>query len=236
MKNVMKTLAVCLAASLVLVSCNKNKNGDYYDYMGIMTVTVDDNTFYFTDNSGETYFPGDVTRFKYSTVDGEGDSKDGRRVYVFFSFLSREAEGYDYNIALYGVDDILSKEVEVATTEEEVEAAGDDRIVITDALLGNEWLDIKYTIATSYGSTHKLTLLDNQTAEVPEDMPANYQYLELRQDADISGYEYDSGLVSYRLDGYSPAITGKEGFYVRIRDLEGSVKYVSIKYNAPTAE
>ncbi len=241
MNRLLKFLMLSMAAAPLLVSCSMDADapGDYADYpryYAYVTVNVDGRSYYFTGDDGKTYYPGDVKRIDmYETTDEYGDSKDGRRAFIRFNMMYEPQSGYDYNVILYYVEDILSKTVEVAATEDEVEAAGDDRLRIEEAAFQGDWLDIIFEIETTPYSMHKMTLLDNRTIDAPAGMPADYQYLEFRQEAeDMTGGNINKGIASYKLGAYHPAATGMKGFYVRINNLDGNVEYVTIPYKAST--
>lgn len=230
MNRFFKTLLIAMAVVPAFMSCSKDSDSDYPQWRGWITVHEDDNFYYFSDEDGKTYYPGDVRRVGYYNA----KDRDGKRVYIEFNFLNEQEEGYDYNIALYYIDNILTKTVEVAETEDDVKEAGDGRLAVNWAEIDGRWLDIVFSLTADYGSTHKMTLLDNRTQEAPETMPEGYQYLEFRQLPDnfYNGY-LGRGYVSYDLGEYAPKVSGKKGLYIRIRDLHGEIKHLSIKYTAP---
>lgn len=228
-------------AALAFASCSMaDSNGDYYpEYYVYATISVNGSSYFFTDDSGETYYPGDISRIStYKTTDDDGNSKDGKRVFLRFNKLPEKKDGFDYNIAIYYIEDILSKTVEIAETAAQVAAAGGDPVMIKETAFQGEWFTIVFRLRHSYDAMHKLTLLDNRTATPPSGMPADYQYLEFRQlakDMDGTGSLAD-GIVSFKLDdNYHPAETGKKGFYIRIMNLDKTVEYVRIEYKTPTA-
>ena len=242
MNKFLKFLFIAIAAVPFLASCSKNGDSDYPRYSAYMTLNTGPMGigYYFTADNGKTYYPSDVSRIipAYETVDDDDVSKDGKRVAVYYNLLNEEKEGYDYNIALYFIGDILSKTVEVAETEEEVTEAGDDRLDIFNAAIQGEWLDIVFDILT-YESTHKMTLLDNQTADLEDiEVPEDYQYLEFRQKTESKKQETGTlsrGIVSFKLGEYHPKTTGSKGLYIRIKSLNGDVVYKKLDYKAGTS-
>ncbi len=229
MKKVLKPLLIAMAVAPLLASCMKS-NSDYPQDRKYVTVASTGLSYYFVGDDGTTYFPGDVSRFKY-----DASETDGKRAIIWFTPLAEKKEGFDMNIALYSVADLLSKSVETAETIEQAEAAGNDQLAISDAAFQGDWLDIAFRIMISYDSKHHMTLLDNKTATAPETTPADYQYLEFRQKAENMQIDESpgEGIVSYKLGAYHPALTGKKGFYIRIINLNGNVEYVKIDYKAP---
>lgn len=227
MNTFFKTLLVALAALPFLASCSMDGNADVPRNYAYVVVNEEVSSYYFTGDDDEIYYPAHV-RGGYDAKD-----KDGKRAVIYFNIEREVEDGYD--VAIYEVYDILSKEVEVADTEEKVEQAGDDRLMIWDAAIQGDWLDIAFRIESAQGATHKLTLLDNRTLEsTPPDMPEGYQYLEFRQKAENLHYgSLNRGSVSFRLsDEYHPAVTGKKGLYIRIVNMNGNVEYYTVNYRA----
>lgn len=236
----MPFILTAAAALLAFASCSMGKDGDYYtEYYVYATLDVDGDSYSFTDDDGETYYPGAVSgnARTYKTTDTDGNSKDGKRVFIRFNMLTEKKEGFDYNIAVFYIEDILSKAVEVAETAADVEAAGDDRMTIHKAVFQGEWFTIAFQLRHSYNALHKITLMDNKTATPPKDMLDNYpdyQYLEFRQLAEnMEGTgSLADGIASFWLgDEYHPAKTGKKGFYIRVMNLDGHEEYFRFEYS-----
>lgn len=231
MEKMIKVVFTVMSVMSVCVSCNMDDNDyDEPQWSSYVTVATDDNSFHFVGDGGEKVYPGDVSRIGGYDKDG----KNGKRAYIFFNYLSNKVEGYDYNVALYRVMDILSKEVEVAKTEEDINEAGDDRLIIDYIKIRGEWLDINFSLMTENNAKHKITLLDNTLAVPPTDMPADYQYVELRQNAGGAHGQYIGlGNVSYKLNGYHPSVTGKKGLYIRVNTVRSGIEYYKINYSMP---
>jgi hypothetical protein len=239
MNGFLKAVLVFMVAGVALVSCINGKEPDYAGNAKYMTVTVVGEEFYFTDDEGKTYFPSDVSRFKYLTEYEDEDenvvSKDGNRVIVAFNFLDAPVSGFDYNIALYNVSDILNLDVKAIGSDEDVdEVYGDNPVTILDAVLNGVWLDTYCGLMSIDGAKYEITLIDNQPTDLPEDMPADYQYLELRLilDEDGSPNVPLEGYISFNLDTYAPSVTGKKGLYIRYKNAYGTVQYKEIEYKA----
>lgn len=224
MIKILKPIFIASAALPLIFSCTKVEH-DFPKYGNLVTVAVEDDFYYLIGDDGKTFYPGDESRIgRYDTKD-----KDGKRAYIYYNLLPEEKEGYDYNVALYNIIDILSKSVETAETEEQVSDAGDDALAVHHARIRGRWLDISFSLMTDNGSTHKMTLLDNRTVEAPESMPEDYQYLEFRQLGDNTFDRYlGFGYVSYDLGGYAPSVAETKGLYIRIKNLRGEVEYLKV--------
>jgi hypothetical protein len=237
MKNLLKPVLICLVAGLTLSSCMKGKDPDYAGNALYMTLNVDGSNFYFTDDAGKTYFPGDVSRFEYATEYEDKDentvSKAGNRVIVAFNFLDEAVPGFDYNIAIYDVVDMLN--LDTATLESGKnpdEVYGDNPVQIAIAIINGRWLDAYCGFMSVSGAEYEITLLDNRSADIPDDMPADYQYLELRLKLDKEEYPDIpmQGYISFDLGAYAPSVTGKKGLYIRYKNSYGTVQYRQIEY------
>ncbi len=243
MKNILFRAFALVAALAIFGSCNNSSdNGPSAKYVGYATLVTDGFTYSFMDDAGENYYVANTQYLgDYSTTNSEGVSKDGNRVVIWYDYADVEPPmGFDHSLTMFGIYDILSKDVEVATTATEVAAAGDTQITVTSMNLSGNWLDIVFNAYTGPGFEHKLTLLDNQTVTPPADMPAGYTYLEFRHDdgngdALSSATTIGEGYVSYRLsDKYNPAISGSGGLYIRIQGQD-MVLYQKIDAVAPVA-
>lgn len=230
----MKALSVLLTLSgcaLLAGACDKVES-DYPSYLSFVTVQVPEDSpadYYFRFDNQQTAWPGNKERVMYNS-----NEKEGRRAIIYFNYLPEEQPGYDYNIDLYSVMDILSKEVEVAETTDDILELGDDRIGVNEACIRGGWLDLYYYYPTDGRGTtrHRLSLVDNRTATPPADMPSDYIYLEFRQhaDGDTSGLSIARNYVSYRLGAYDPTTSGKRGICLRVAEPgpEGKVTYLYI--------
>lgn len=215
---------------LLFASCER-ETGDYPSYVSFVTVEYPDGApadYYFRFDDGTTAHAGD-SRVYYAA-----EGRDSCRAVIYFNLLPETSPGFDRNIALYGVVDILSKEVETASTEAELTALGEDAIGVRSAALRGGWLDIYYYFPSAgIGAKHRLSLVDNRTASPSDGLREGYTYLEFRQNAngDTSGPLQNSDYVSYRLGDYDPARTGARGICLRVTppDKPGSVNYLYIE-------
>lgn len=66
-------------------------------------------------------YPGDKSRI------GSYKAEEDQRVVIYFNLLNNKVEGYDYNMALYYIQDIYSGGTKVVTTQEELDALEDDK-------------------------------------------------------------------------------------------------------------
>ena len=108
----------------ILQSClDDDSSSDSLVIGTINLISPDSKDFYFTLDDGKTMFPSN----------GNGwisdKNKDGQRAFVIFKELEEPVKGYDYNIQVREIKEILTKEIvtmgEGENTEEKI---GDDKI------------------------------------------------------------------------------------------------------------
>ncbi len=228
MKKQFKLFFLLAIVVFSVTSCSKGAyEPDYPQWGAYVTVATDGVKYSFIGDDGETYKPVDMSRVPYYNP----ANKDGKRASIYFNVLRTVQEKLNYEIAVYELYDILSKEVEVVDTEEKLKEVGDSPMSIGYIGINAQWLDIKFALMTVPSAMHKLTLCDNTLVNPPTDMPSNYQYLEFRQkpSGDLGQYLAD-GNVAYELGDYHPTVTGKKGLYIRVNTIESGVKYFKVDY------
>ena len=111
-------LLVTMAAA-IFTSCN-DSDGDYPRLSAFASVKpLENNDFYVVLDDGKTVYPGDKSRI------GSYKAEEDQRVVIYFNLLNNKVEGYDYNMALYYIQDIYSGGTKVVTTQEELDALED---------------------------------------------------------------------------------------------------------------
>ena len=157
---------------------------------------------------------------------------DGERVVAFFNPLADTDKGAQVKIE--GIQEVLTKEVEDMTAENE-EEFGNDPIVIYqgDMWLGGKFLNIIFHQYLPRSEKHRISLVQNkiepEAPETPEALNVDedgYIHLELRYNTydDVTGYR-GWGRVSYNLEEFYPtakdaAETEYKGFKVTINSEE----------------
>lgn len=221
----MKRFALLLVATLTLTlqGCN-DSDGDYARYWAVATVhPLGENNYYFTTDSNRSIYAGDKSRIiAYEPVEGQ-------RAFIWFNYLPVAFEGYDYNVELYKIENILTKEVETVTTPTDLALMGDDPIQLVGWQLGGGYLTLQFAFRSQGFTTHVVHLVNNE-ATTGEEAPEGYVGLEFRHNArkDLDGH-YGYGYASFRLGDFDPQTTGRKGIYLRTRTPEGDVKYISIE-------
>lgn len=197
-------------AALGLASCNDTKS-EGPDYQFFVTAHTGAGGYYFEMDNGKTVWPGDK-RVNISPAEGQ-------RALILISLLDVPVTGYDYNAVLYGYGPVDAAPVEVVATAEELAQLKNDPTVGAVGQFSGDWINliVRYTTASSDQSSHKFRLIVNRTE--PDESDDGYLTLELRHDAgsDRTGY-YNDRALSFKTDGISGLLEGKEGVVIRYND------------------
>lgn len=199
----------------------------------------DSKEFYFTLDDGKTMFPNNAHLWSGK------EYEDGQRAFVMFNTLDEPVKGYDYNIEVEQIAEVLTKDIitmgEGDNTEEKI---GDDKINATYMWITQ---DKKYlTIEYQYYGTHTedkkhfLNLVINPAAAVPategddgengstEDKFVN---LEFRHHSEGDApTRLGEGYVSFKLDKIKQQMEGMKGLRIRVNPLYGEIKKYEIEF------
>ena len=145
--------------------------------------------------------------------------------------------GYFYSV--YSGQSFENMEKDAGIIGQGVENFGEDPIEVAkinnvyDCLISGGYLTLTYNIyATLQGETHKISLVRN-THDTDTEEP-EYTMLELRHKAEASIEDAGkrSGVVSFKLGEYDPAVTNKKGILLRVKHLDESEteEYIKINY------
>ena len=216
-------LLVTMAAA-IFTSCD-DSDGDYPRLSAFASVKpLENNDFYVVLDDGKTVYPGDKSRI------GSYKAEEGQRV-IYFNLLNNKVEGYDYNMALYYIQDIYSGGTKVVTTQEELDQLKDDNTSFMGARLNSNFLTVGVGFNATDLTKHTFLLVRNDVTEIaPEYTEEGYLNLELRRDAngDEGGYNYDR-YVSFKLDSFEEDLEGKKGIILRVNTRMNGVKYIKIE-------
>ena len=109
MKKFKLFLLAAVAVLPVLQSCN-DSDVEGADSMALVTILNPGGL------SGTFYFQGgqrtDALSFAIRRTYRRLNPKDGQRAFIYYSLLEEKSQQYDYNIKLYGISEILTKDVE----------------------------------------------------------------------------------------------------------------------------
>ncbi|WP_308745874.1 NigD-like protein [uncultured Bacteroides sp.] len=207
------------------------------DLLVISTINMmsqDSKDFYFTLDDGKKMYPSNGQGWN------NADFADGQRAFVMFNELEEPVGGYDYNVRVKEIKEILTKDIVTMDEEENnEEKIGDDKINATYMWINK---DKKYlTIEFQYYGTHSedkkhfLNLVINNLTPAPtadEDSEEDeFINLEFRHNNEGDYPQtLGEGYVSFRLDKIKEQMEGKKGLRIRVNTLYGGIKTYEVKF------
>jgi len=206
----------------LLQSCLDDDNSDGQTRFTIGTLKViEEKEYYFNLDDGDKMYPSDTTHIhNYNLVDGQ-------RVFIHFLPLEEDVPGYEYNVKLIQIENILTKDI-IPLTEETADSIGNDRINTTELWMGGGYLNIEYQFFHSGNEEkkHMLNLVTNETAEAPEPED-DYISLEFRHNAYNDEQRQPGwGVVSFKLDEIAEQLKGKKGLKIFVNSIyDGKLVY-----------
>ena len=206
-------MAVCLAVMPVLQSCDDDDGYSLGDFTPPLwaTVRVTGNAFYLDCDVWGKLWPVNIDMDWYEPVDGQ-------RVLTMFNPLSDKYGEYDHAVKLLRLQDVLTKEVEVLTPENEEEFGNDPvRIYHGDIGISGGYMNIIFLQNLPSNTKHRISLVRPQDdAELyAED---GYIHLELR----YNDYDDLTGLRAY----------GAVSYNLSSLDITSETKGIKLKLNS----
>lgn len=206
-------MAICLAVMPVLQSCDDDDGNSLGDFTPPLwaTVRVTGNAFYLDCDVWGKLWPVNIDMDWYEPVDGQ-------RVLTMFNPLSDKYGEYDHAVKLLRLQDVLTKEVEVLTPENEEEFGNDPvRIYHGDIGISGGYMNIIFLQNLPSNTKHRISLVRPQDdAELyAED---GYIHLELR----YNNYDDLTGLRAY----------GAVSYNLSSLDITSETKGIKLKLNS----
>lgn len=220
----------------MLQSCLDDDNGptEALVISTINKISPDSKDFYFTLDDGKKMYPDNAQGWSGK------DYEDGQRAFVIFNELEQPVEGYDYNIQVRQIREVLTKDIVTMGGENTEEKIGDDKINATYMWISS---DHKYlTIEFQYYGTHSedkkhfinLVINDVQpspTADGEESDNDDFINLEFRHNNEgDSPARLGEGYVSFKLDEIKEQMKGKKGLRIRVNTLYNDIQTKEVKF------
>ena len=218
-------LLLTLLAALPFTACNDDEGGYPYNYVyGIITTvhTIGEEDYYFERDNGQTLYPSEKPALY--------EAREGSRAIIYFDLLESIPD-YDYNIRLFGVDNIYTGAARVVTTQEELDrldGAGFPTAYWKYFNLTKKWLTLYLLYPVTENDKHAFTVIVNKVSE-PGQSEEGYLNLELRHSAggDVAGYTLGY-YVSFDMEPIAAELEGKKGIILRIDTRENGTKYLKM--------
>lgn len=161
---------------------------------------------------------------------------DGQRVVIYFNPLyDNYPEGYDCSVKLMGIREILTKQIEELTADNE-EELGNDPVSIYEGnmWIGGGYLNVVFNQSLPVKLKHLVSLVKNTTVTPPDD---GYIHLEYRYNTFDDTTDYVRyGAVSFNLNSLDIA-PGTKGIKVKINSATNGEKEITFDLKeTPTPE
>lgn len=234
MENMKKIGLFLIAAMAVFAftSCNDDDGGEPLRTLITTVHTIGGEEgetgtdYYFQRNNGEKLYPGDKTRIP------NYKGKERQRAIIWFKLLEERVPDYDYNIALYAVDEIFTGKAQVVNTAEELEELGTAKTGFQNGTfsLSKEWLTFYALYAVRDNSKHTFTLaVDKSGTTEFKESAEGYLNVVVRHDAGDDAGGYDSGFyVSFDLTDIAAELEGMKGINLLLPTRENGDKEIKL--------
>ncbi len=220
----LKKLFVLSGIALVTLTFNSCLDDDSYSldkmWMSMATARpISDNSFDLTLDDGTTLWPGAPLYINYQP-------NRPQRVFINYTILGDNFQGYDHAIKLNLIDTVLTKEIAPNLGIQNDSIYGNDPVEIVNLWVGDGFLNFEYKAHFSGQVKHYVNLIQDSLAS---DTPYK---LEFRHNAytDDVYHPLRSGFVAYDL---SPIDTeGQDiNLVIKVNTFEGE-KTFERKYNS----
>ncbi len=212
-------LSLVLVMGFLLSGCldDFHRHHYYYDNIdasfGLIQTNSSDQSFVINLDNGSVVTPS-------KTLTGY-NPKDSDRVWVQFNPISKTSltdSTFNYLARIYGINDILFKDIKKLSQVSE-DSVGHDPIIVREARISPKDilnLDLKFF---TQGSVHYINLLDNGEGNGV----TNPYILELRHNARGDLNQYPAyAVVSFKLNSLRVQGQNQVKFYIRYTDYNGN--------------
>lgn len=220
MKNFRSVYFLLLLLVPMLFSCNDDNDNNTMKLSLLTVRTLDDAGYYFETDSVKKVNINSNKHVSYKPTDGQ-------RAFVYYNLSDEKVSGYEYNMDVYSIQDVLTKPV-IELTAETADSIADHNINVTRAWISKDHINIEYWVYHSGAKQHMLNLVDNTTSQ--NGKLDDYINLEFRHNhnGDSSTIYKSNGLVCFKLNGYNPAELGKKGINLRVNTSNAGVMFFKI--------
>lgn len=192
MKTGKTFLGIILLGSLFFTSCNDD-DGYSLGKFWISTATAEN-----PDNSSYFFFDVDSGERMWLAATGLPGyrPKDGQRIIANYTILSdRQGVGYDHDVRLNNVYEILTKDI-IAITAENNDSIGNDAIKVEDIWIANNYLNVEFV----FGALDRVHYI-NLSRDAAKNYGDGKIHLEFRHNANGDSPMYNKwGMASFNLE------------------------------------
>ena len=192
-------LLLLAAASLSLVPAMQSCGDDGYSLGSFTTpqwatVRMHGASFYFDSDAWGTLWPVNTDLYWYKPVDGQ-------RVITSFTPLADNFEGFDHAVKVLTLQDVLTKQVETLTTDNDSLLGRDSLLILQgDVGISGGYMNLVFQQNLPLGTKHRISLVHAEADSLTYDAEG-YVNLELRYNDydDLTG-RYQPAAVSFNLN------------------------------------
>lgn len=217
-----------LIAILTLISCNnKDEHSLGAFHIDIATVVpIGENTYSVLLDNGKRLWPAASDK-KYTPVDGQ-------RVFVNYTTLSDEKDGYDHYVKINDIWDILTKKI-IEQTPQNTDSIGNDPVTVNAIWVGSDYLNVDFMFNHGGIRPHAINLVDNPLSS---NTTSNAIDLEFRHNAyDSSNTKLYEGFVCFDLKPLQRPDVDSVKLAIKVKDLDEEKTYnVVYRYNQATLQ
>lgn len=210
----------------LLQSCvdNDNKLSSRFT-IGTLKI-IEGNEYFFNLDEGDKMYPSDTSYIHNYTL------IDGQRVFIHFLPLEEDVPGYEYNVKLIQLQNILTKDI-IPLTEETADSIGNDRVNISTPWISGNYLNIEYQYyhSNNEAKRHMLNLVMNETPDAPAP-EEGYINLEFRHNAyDDEQRTTGWGIISFKLEEIADQLQGKDGLKILVNSIYDGERTYTVNLN-----
>lgn len=210
----------------LLQSCvdNDNKLSSRFT-IGTLKI-IEGNEYFFNLDEGDKMYPSDTSYIHNYTL------IDGQRVFIHFLPLEEDVPGYEYNVKLIQLQNILTKDI-IPLTEETADSIGNDRVNISTPWISGNYLNIEYQYyhSNNEAKRHMLNLVINETPDAPAP-EEGYINLEFRHNAyDDEQRTTGWGIISFKLEEIADQLQGKDGLKILVNSIYDGKRTYTVNLN-----
>ncbi|MDO5664200.1 MAG: NigD-like protein [Bacteroidia bacterium] len=211
-------------AILALISCNNKDEHSLGAFrIDIATVIpVGESAYSLLLDNGKRLWP--------AASDKKYIPSDNQRVFVNYTTLSKEKDGYDHYVKINDIWDILTKET-ILLTAMNKDSIGNDPVKVNAVWVGGDYLNIDFMF--NYGAIrpHAINMVINPLKTTPS--PPDAIELEFRHNAygSTSTRLYE-GFVCFDLKPFRVSVADSMAFSIVVKDWDKEKTYnVVYRYN-----
>lgn len=221
-----KRILLLLAAviSITLTSCDNDdwSSDSYWVDMGtVQKVSPTSHEFYILLDNGDKVWPA-ITNFPYY------NPKDGQRIIASYTILSNRHDGYNHDVKINDIYQVLTKPI-VKLTTANADSIGNDPLVITDAWIASDHLNIEFEFLGD-SKRHMVNLVESdQFPSTPE-----LAKLQFRQNGYGDSQRYRMrGIVSFSISSLQTAGAQSRKIELTTTGYDGATKTLQLTYDWP---